>query len=150
MYSYEDRPRAVRLYKKLDKRARATILQWGYPTNNSFKSWHRELEQGRDFPVGYVRSRSKYSDKQKKVAVEYYLNNERCIAETRRALGYLYRDTLGALVDELHSDMRKHVVGKAGKVLRPSELKHAAVIELCTKQVSPQAIAYKLAVSRSL
>lgn len=148
MYSYEDRTRAVKLYIKLGKRIGATILQLGYPTKNSLKSWHREHEQGHDFPAGYVRSRSKYSDEQKRVAVEHYLNHDRCIAGTRKALGYPCRDTLGAWVDELHPDKRKHVTGKAGNVLRPSELKQAAVIELCTRRISAQAIAQKLAVSR--
>ncbi len=67
MYSYEDRFRAVKLYIKLGKRTGATILQLGYPTKNSLKSWHREHEQGHDFPAGYVRSSSKYSDEQKRV-----------------------------------------------------------------------------------
>jgi len=61
MYSYEDRIRAVKLYIKLGKRTGATIRQLGYPTKNALKSWHREYEQGYDFPVGYVLSRPKYS-----------------------------------------------------------------------------------------
>lgn len=128
MYSYEDRIRAVKLYIKLGKRIVATIRQLGYPTKNALKSWHREYEQGRDFPVGYVRSRSKYSDEQKKVAVEHYLNHDCCIAGTRKALGYPCRDKLAAWIDEVHPETRKHVVGKAGNVLRPPELKQAAVI----------------------
>ena len=67
MYSYEDRTRAVKLYIKLGKRAAATIPQLGYPTKNSLKSWHRELERCHDLPVGYVRSKLKYSDEQKNV-----------------------------------------------------------------------------------
>jgi transposase-like protein len=69
MYSYEDRIRAVKLYIKLGKRTGATIRQLGYPTKNSLKSWYREYEQDRDLQVGYVRSRQKYSEEQKQVAV---------------------------------------------------------------------------------
>ena len=148
MYSYEDRIRAVKLYIKLGKRTGATIRQLGYPTKNALKSWHREYEQGRDLPLGYALSRSKYSDEQKKVAVEHYLNHDRCLAGTRKALGYPCRDTLAAWLDELHPETRKRVVGKARGVLRPLQLKQAAVIELCTRQTSAQAIAQKLAVSR--
>lgn len=71
MYSYEDRIRAVRLYIRLGKRTAATIRQLGCPTKNALKSWHREYEQGHDLPMGYVRSRPKYSDEQKDVAVEH-------------------------------------------------------------------------------
>ena len=86
MYLYEDLTRAVKLFIKLGRRTGATILQLGYPTKNSLNSWHREHEQGHDFPAGYVRSRSKYSVEQKIVAVEHYLNHDRCIAGTRKAL----------------------------------------------------------------
>ena len=89
MYSYEDRIRAVKLYIKLGKRTGATIRQLGYPTKNALKSWHREYEQGHDLPVGYARSKPKYSDEHKKVALEHFLNHGRCLAGTLKALGYL-------------------------------------------------------------
>ena len=146
MYSYEDRIRAVKLYIKLGKRTGAAIRQLGYPTKNALKSWHREYEQGHDLPVGYVLSRPKYSDQQKEVAVEHYLNHDRCLAGTLKALGYPCRETLSAWVDELHPETRQHVVGKTRSVLRPPELKQAAVIELCTRQISARAIAQKLSV----
>jgi putative transposase len=148
MYSYEDRIRAVRLYIKLGKRTGATIRKLGYPTKNALKSWHREYEQDRDLPAGYVRSRPKYSDEQKEVATRHYLNHDRCLAGTLKALGYPCRETLAAWVDALYPKTSKCVVGKARSVPRPPELKQAAVIELCTRQTSAQAIAQKLAVSR--
>ena len=148
MYSYEDRIRAVKLYIKLGKRTGATIRKLGYPTKNALKSWHREYEQGRDLPVGYARSKPKYSDEQKKVAAQHYLDHDRCLAGTLKALGYPCRDTLAAWVDELHPETRKRIVGKARSVPRPAEFKQAAVIELCTRQTSALAIAQKLAVSR--
>lgn len=148
MYSYEDRIRAVKLYIKLGKRTGATIRQLGYPTKNALKSWYREYQQSRDLPADYVLSRPKYSDEQKEVAVQHYLNHDRCLAGTLKALGYPCRDTLLAWVYQLHPETRKRVVGKARGVRRPAELKQAAVIELCTRQTSAQAIAQKLAVSR--
>jgi transposase InsO family protein/transposase-like protein len=148
MYSYEDRIRAVKLYIELGKRTGATIRKLGYPTKNALKSWHLEFEKGHDLPAGYVLLRPKYSDEQKKVAVEHYLNHDRCLAGTRKALGYPCRDTLAAWVYELHPETRKHVVGKPRSVPRPPELKQAAVIELCTRQTSAREIAQKLAVSR--
>ncbi|MBG6078167.1 transposase-like protein [Polaromonas sp. CG_9.11] len=148
MYSYEDRIRAVKLYIKLGKRTGATIRQLGYPTKNALKSWHREYEQGRDLPVGYVRSRPKYSKEQKNMAARHYLDHGRCLAGTLKALGYPCRETLADWVDELYPKTRIRVVGKSAGVLRPEEFKQAAVIELCTRQASAQAVAQKLAVSR--
>lgn len=148
MYSYEDRIRAVKLYIELGKCTGATIRKLGYPTKNALKSWHREYEQSRDLPVGYARSKPKYSDEQKKVAAQHYLDHDRCLAGTLKAMGYPCRETLAAWVDELHPETRKRVVSKARSVPRPQTLKQAAVIELCTRQTSAQAVAQKLAVSR--
>lgn len=86
MYSYEDRIRAVKLYIKLGKRTGATIRQLGYPTKNALKSWYREYEHSRDLPAGYVLSRPKYSDEQKEVAVQHYLNHDRCLAGTLKGV----------------------------------------------------------------
>ena len=79
MYSYEERVRAVKLYIKLDKRISAAIIQLGYPTKDAFKAWYREYEQRQDVSTRYVRSRLKYSEKQKQLAVDHYLDQGRCI-----------------------------------------------------------------------
>jgi transposase-like protein len=111
MYSYKDRIRAVRLYIKLDKRTGATIRQLGYPTKNALKSWYREYEQSRDLQVGYARSMFKYSDEQRQVAVQHYLDHDRCVASTMTALGYPCRETLTVWIDELHPELRRRIVG---------------------------------------
>ena len=148
MYLYEDRIRAVKLYIKLGKRTGPTIRHLGYPTKNALKSWQREYEHSRDLQVGYVRSRQKYSDEQKQAAVEHYLDNDRCVASTMKALGYPCRGTLTVWIDELHPQVRQRIVGRAPNVQHPQELKNAAVIELCTRKTSAQEIAQKLAVCR--
>jgi putative transposase len=148
MYSYEDRIRAVKLYIKLGKRTGATIRKLGYPTKNSLKSWHREYEQSCDLQVGYVRSGQKYSDEQKQAAVQHFLDYDRCIASTMRALGYPGRGTLTAWIDELHPELRNRVVGRAANVQHSQEFKNEAVIDLCTRETSAQVIAQRLAVCR--
>jgi len=148
MYSYEDRVRAVKLYIKLGKRIAATIRELGYPTKNALKGWHREFERSRDLPMGYVRSKWKYSDEQKRLAVDHYLTHGRSIAATRKALGFPCRQTLADWVVELHPDAAKCIVGRAGSVPRPAGLKRAAVIELCTRQGSAKEVAEQMGVSR--
>lgn len=148
MFSYEERIRAVKLYIKHGKRLSATIRQLGYPTKNTLIGWYREFERDRDLQVGYVRSSGKYSAQQMKVAVQHYLDHDRCIASTMRALGYPCRERLTAWIDELHPQARRRMVGRAPNVQHPPELKNAAVIELCTRTTSAQAIAQSLAVCR--
>ena len=148
MYSYEDRIRAVKLFIKLGKRTGPAIRQLGYPTRKSLRSWYREYEQERDLQVGYVRSKQKYSAEQKQVAIQHFLEHDRCIASTLKALGYPSRETLTAWIQELYPEVRNRLVGRTARVKHSSDVKTAAVIEFCTRQRSAQAIAQKLAVSR--
>ena len=112
------------------------------------KSWHEEYERRLDLPSGYARSKPKYSQIQKKKAVEHYAEHGRCIAATVKALGYPCRDLLRAWIDELDPDSRQRVVGRAVSAPRPPQLKKQAVLELCTREGSAQAVAQKLGVSR--
>ena len=148
MYSYEDRIRAVKLYIKLGKRTGATIRQLGYPTKNSLKGWHAEYERRLDLSPGYVRLKPKYSQDQKEKAVEHYVEHGRCIAFTIKSLGYPGRDSLRAWIGELHPEMHTSVVAQTDSLARPPAMKKAAVIALCTRQGSAQAVAQKLGVCR--
>ena len=55
---------------------------------------------------------------------------------------------LRAWIDELDPDSRQRVVGRAVSAPRPPQLKKQAVLELCTREGSAQAVAQKLGVSR--
>jgi transposase InsO family protein/transposase-like protein len=148
MYSYEERLRAVQLYLKLGRRSGATIRQLGYPTKNSLKAWSDEFESRGELQAGYARSKPKYSDEQKSMAVEHWVNHGRCFAFTLKELGYPCRHMLTAWVRERYPETRKCVVGKAGKPTASLTSKRAAVYELCTREGSAQEIARKLDVDR--
>ena len=145
MYSYEDRLRAVRLYIKLGKRVGLTIRQLGYPTKNALKTWYCEYEKRRDLPAGYARQ-PRYSQAHKERAVEHYLGHGRCIAATIKSLGYPSRSLLSAWLQALHPQERARVVGRS-QGLAPAA-KQSAVIALCMRPASAQAVAEDLGVSR--
>jgi transposase InsO family protein/transposase-like protein len=147
MYSYEDRIRAVKLYIKLGKRLQATIVQLGYPTENALKAWCREYEKRGELPIGF-RRKPKYSPEQKVAAVEHYLNHGRCIAATKKALGYPDRMVLRDWIHELRPELCKRAVGGVASSPRPSALKQKAVIALCTRQGKAEVVAQGLGVSR--
>ena len=113
MYSYEDRIRAVKLYIKLGKRLRLTIRQVGYPTKTSLIGRCREYGQSRDLQVSYARSMQKYSAEQMQVAVQHYLDHDRCIASTMMKLGCPRWEVLTGWIDELHPEVRQRIVGRA-------------------------------------
>ena len=133
---------------KLGKRCKATIHQLGYPTKNALKAWHDEFERCGDLQAGYARSKPKYTDEQRNVAVEHWANHGRCIAFTLKALGYPCRQKLTAWVRERYPEARKCVTGRAGKPTVSLSSKRVAVYELCTRTVSAQVVAAKLDVDR--
>ena len=138
MYSYDDRLRAVQLYIKLDKRIGLTLRQLGYPTKNALKTWYREYERRHDLPAGYVRL-PMYSQAKKERAVEHYFEHGRCIAATIRSLGYPSRSLLSEWLQELHPQEHARIVGRSEE-LAPAA-KQAAVIALCMRPASAQAVA---------
>jgi len=148
MYSYEERIRAVKLYLKLGKRSAATRRQLGYPSKGSLETWVREFGQQGDLRLGYARPGPKYSDEQKKAAVEHYISHGRCFSVTLRALGYPGRDKLTTWVREMDPQARKRAVDRAGRPERSLAYKRAAVYELCDRQESGKAIAQRLDVDR--
>jgi putative transposase len=145
MYSYDDRLRAVQLYIKLGKRVGLTIRQLGYPTKNALKAWHQAYEHRQALPTGYVRQ-PKYTPAQKQLAVEHFAANGRCLAFTIKALGYPSRSLLGGWVRAAYPELRLQV-GQAHVALS-SRAKQSAVMALCLRQGSAQAVAQELGVSR--
>ncbi len=70
----------------------------GYPTKNSLKAWCEEFEKSGDLQKEYVRVKPKYSEEQKNLALEHYVNHGRSFSFTLRALGYPCRQILDAYV----------------------------------------------------
>ena len=108
------------------------------------KGWHREYERRFDLPKGYARSKPKYSQEQKEVAVRHYLDHGNCIAFTIRALGYPGRDSLHSWIHESHPELRIRAVGRSNGIAKSPAMKQAAVIALCTRQESAQAVAQEM------
>lgn len=149
MYSYEERMRAVELFIKLGKRVKATLRVLGYPTKNTLKDWCREFEQHRKLKTTYKRSKPKYSDEQKRVAVDHYFEHGRCVRATIRALGYPGTDSLCRWIVCLRPEQRMRIVGQSHRVPHPEAFKRAAVVEFCTRQGSARATAQSREVSRA-
>lgn len=89
----------------------------------------------------YVRRKPKYSEEQKTVALEHYVNHRRCFSFTLKALGYPSRQLLTTWVRKRYPETRRCVVGNVGRPAASLASRQAAVYELCTRQGSAQALA---------
>lgn len=72
MYSYEERLKAVELYIKYNNNSAAVIRELGYPNRGTLRLWVKEFNQEGSLHEKY-KDKSKYSDEQRKYALNYYL-----------------------------------------------------------------------------
>lgn len=107
MYSYEDRKQAVELYIQYNLSAAAVIRELGYPNRHSLAMWYKEYMRNGEFKRQRIRS-SKYSPKQRKATVEYYLSHGKNMNQTIQALGYPGRATLSAWLAEDCPDEKRY------------------------------------------
>ena len=131
MYSYEDRIRAVQFYINCGYNAAYTVRKLGYPDVTNIKHWYREYSQFNDLHQGRKKV-SKYSDKEKRDAVDYYFSHECNALKTVRELGYPSRPLLVQWVKELYPEGGKKRCQSFKPHVRCShEEKIQAVMESC-------------------
>src|SRR5690606_37698087 len=89
VYSREERMKAVKLYFQYDRQVAPVLRELGYPSRGALRWWVAEFEATGDVHAGYRRERhpSKYSEAQKRAAVDCYLTHGRNLQKTVRALG---------------------------------------------------------------
>ena len=106
MYSYEDRIRAVKFYINCRYNATYTVRKLGYPDATNLKHWYRVYSEHNDLHTG-KKKYSKYSDDEKRDAVDYYFENNQNALKTVKDLGYPSRPLLLSWIDELYPEDEK-------------------------------------------
>ena len=132
MYTREERKRAVELWLKYDKCSTAVSKELGYPCPKLLISWYQDFIKEMETGVIHDRRRraNKYTDQQKSMAAQHYLDHGRCIARTVRALGYPCKELLSEWCKEFVPERRKH---STDAVQFSKEQKKEAVISLCCR-----------------
>lgn len=141
MYSYEERIRAVKFYINCGYNAAYTVQKLGYPDATSLKHWYREYTQTNDLHHGR-RKVSKFSNKEKRIAVDYYFSHGRNALQTVKTLGYPSRSLLVKWVKELYPEEGKRRCKAFKPYVRCSqEEKIQAVMESCKGNLKVNQIA---------
>ena len=131
MYSYEDRIRAVKFYINCGYNAAYTVRKLGYPDVTNLKHWYREYSQYNDLHQGRKKV-SKFSDKEKRDAVDYYFSHDCNALKTVKNLGYPSRPLLIQWVKELYPEEGERCCKSFKPHVRCSqEEKIQAVMESC-------------------
>lgn len=140
MHSYEERMKAVQLFIKYDLSVADTIRELGYPTRNTLIRWYNEYLEKGDLHEKFQK-KPRFTQEEKRKAVDYYLEHGRCVRRTVRKLGYPSRTTLTQWIDELAPGERKIRITQGSMVKFSQEQKKEAVISLCTNEASAASLA---------
>ena len=146
-YSREQRRRAVELYERYEHSAADVIRELGYPSKEALRMWHRDwLEERRTgIPSSRGERYSRYTDGQRRAAVEHYLTHGRRSGRTMRRMGYPSREVLAAWIDGLAPGER--VTGR-GPVA--DEVRRMAVARLVAGGVTSRQVAAEVGVEASV
>ncbi len=106
MFSHKERVRAIQLFLKYDCSYAATIRELGYPSIGALRKWYKEYLESGELHQEH-RKKSKYSEEQKRIAVNHYFEYDQCYARTIRMLGYPNRESLRQWCEELAPGARK-------------------------------------------
>ena len=147
-YSREQRDRAVDLYIKYERCAADVIRELGYPSKGVLLSWYADrLEEERTgVPSGRGERYRRYTDGQKRAAVDHYLEYGRRLSRTMRMLGYpKSKELLMAWIDELAPGRRRLRHGPV-----PEELKRKAVVAVASGRLKSHEAAAELGVQAAV
>ncbi|NLB21569.1 MAG: IS3 family transposase [Clostridium sp.] len=149
MYSLEDKKKAVDLLIKYDFAYTQVMRELGYPNSRTtLNKWNKELKETGKLKVCYKR-KSKYSEKEKIFAVNYYLEHGKNISRTIRIIRYPTRVLLARWIDELAFEDKK--ISRAGGVVVKfnQKEKEDAVLGLVTREETADIVADSHQVSRT-
>lgn len=147
-YSREQRDRAVDLYVKYERCAADVIRELGYPSKGALLSWYADRleEEGTGVPSRRGERYRRYSDEQKRAAVDHYLEYGRRPGRTMRMLGYpKSKELLMAWIDGLAPGRRRPGHGPV-----PEELKREAVVAVASGRLKSREAAAELGVEASV
>lgn len=145
MYSREEKLKAVELFIRYDKSPASVIREIGYPCRATLYAWHEEhLANGCDMPS--VNNYRRYTEEQRRAAVDHFFEHGQCLARTIRALGCPSQELLAAWIDELEPGRRPK---RSSAKRLTHENKQRAVVDLITRKGAAKDIADELGVERA-
>ena len=102
MYSTEQRRLAIETFIRFAHSYADTITELGYPTPPTLRAWWREYDSTEKIPMPAWQDAPRYSEEQRRRAVEHYHGHGRGLARTMGMLGYPGSSKLlASWIDEL-------------------------------------------------
>lgn len=93
MFTKEEKIRAIELYFKYGNKLAPVVREPGYPSKRNLRRRSRSWEAGGGVKES-IRHKPRYTDEQKQVGVEHYLNHGCCLAFISRCSGQVILATV--------------------------------------------------------
>ena len=100
MYSAEQRAKVIVTFARFGCSTADTIAKLGYPSRVTLHNWWKEYQIDGDELLEREHRRPRYSDEEKRNAVDHYSGHGKSLARTIGAMGYPSRKVLSSCVDE--------------------------------------------------
>ena len=149
MFSYEERIKAIHLLLQYDMSYAAVIRGLGYPSRRALADWYGEYIENGDLHKDFIK-KSKFSDKERQKAVNYYLEHGKCVSRTVKALGYPSRPMLDKWINEMLPAQKRHCRSGGSLVKYTRKQKEQAVISLCSRSKPAKEVAAEIGVTREV
>lgn len=147
MFSYEDRLRAVKLLLQYDMSYSTVRRELRYPSKESLRNWYYEYRKEGKLHQDFVK-KTKYSEEEKQIAVDYYIEHGKCVSRTVKKLRYPSRPTLNKWILELNPEEKKYCRSGGYNIKYTQEQKEEAVISLCISDKPAKEVAAKYGTTR--
>ncbi|MEE3399962.1 MAG: IS3 family transposase [Eubacterium sp.] len=148
MYTLKQKEDAIKLLIQYDMSYITVVRELGFPdSTKTLKRWYEEYRNTGKLEAPYTRS-SKYTEEQKRTAVNYYLEHGKCVLRACKKLGYPSHTLLDQWVKELVPDQVEHCRSKASSIKSSREHKEKAVIALCSRSTKAKEVAAEFGTTR--
>lgn len=147
MYTTEQRKVAIDLLIQYDFQYSKVVNQLGYPSKRELRRWYNHYIENNTYSRKFV-GRKGYSDEEKQVAIDYFMEHGMNISRTCKKLGYPGRMLLAKWIYEAHPELKTSCSKHTPLVHLGQEQKEAAVLDLCSRSGSAEEIADKYGVRR--
>lgn len=146
MYTKEEKEKAIKLYVKYGLKTAPVIHELGYPTRGMLRIWYKKYLETNS--CERKSRRLKYSENDRKIAVEHYLSHGRNAAYTRKVLGYPCRQIMTEWICEDVKDYKPSALRGKHFVKYSQEEKKEAALDVALRNETVSKMAKDKDVSR--
>jgi transposase InsO family protein/transposase-like protein len=141
--------KAIQLFTEQKRSIKSIIRELGYPSRSMFYYWYKEYKKNGELRTDKKRGHSKYTDEQRKQAIEYYLEHGKNITHTINVLGFPKRTALRDWIIEDIPDNEKGCLTGRTLIKYSQEEKEQAVKRFCIGDSTAKEIATEMGVTES-